>query len=79
MEQPKYAKLLSNPDGILEKQFDLLSTYSLETYYPGTSIPNLPITYYPLHLFSQSSVLRSTKPFNMKTGYDTGSKFIVAK
>lgn len=38
MEQPKYATLLSNPGNILEQHFDLLSTYSLESYHPGYSV-----------------------------------------
>mmetsp|Transcript_15079 Transcript_15079/g.14467 ORF Transcript_15079/g.14467 Transcript_15079/m.14467 type:complete len:263 (-) Transcript_15079:73-861(-) len=71
MEQPKYATLLSNPGNILEQHFDLLSTYSLESYHPGTKIPNLPITYYPLHLLSPNSVLQPSKPFHLKNGYNT--------
>jgi hypothetical protein len=38
----------------------------------GTKIPNLPITYFPLHLLSPDSVLQPPKLFSMKNGYNTG-------
>ena len=72
MEQPKYATILSNPSQL--KQFDLLSTYSMEALYPGTDIPNLPISYYPLHLVSASAVLSQPRSFKEKTGYGTGDR-----
>jgi hypothetical protein len=71
MEQPKYAVVLGNVRQ-LNKRFDLLSTYSQEPVYPGTKIPNLPITYYPLHLVSAQAVLKAPKAFKDKTGYGTG-------
>ena len=72
MEQPKYAPILLNPAGL--KQFDLLSTYSMEPVYPGTTIPNLPISYYPLNLVSASAVLSPPRPFISKTGFGTGNR-----
>jgi hypothetical protein len=71
MEQPKYALVLGNVRQ-LNKRFDLLSTYSLAPVYPGTKIPNLPITYYPLHLVSAQTVLKAPRAFEDKTGYGTG-------
>lgn len=73
MEQPKYATVLGNVRQ-LKKRFDLLSTYSLEPVYPGTKIPNMPITYYPLHLVSAEAVLKEPRAFKDKTGYDTGKR-----
>lgn len=73
MEQPKYATVLGNVRQ-LKKRFNLLSTYSLAPVYPGTQIPNLPITYYPLHLVSAQAVLKAPKAFKDKTGYDTGER-----
>ena len=71
MEQPNYATVLSNPKQL--KMFDLLSTYSLKAHYPGTDIPNLPISYYPLHLVSANAVLMPARSFEEKTGYGTGT------
>ena len=72
LEQPKYAPILLNPSEL--KQFDLLSTYSMEPLYPGTDIPNLPISYFPLHLVSASAVLSAPRPFKDKTGFGTGDR-----
>lgn len=74
MEQPKYAPILLNPAGL--KHFDLLSTYSMEPVYPGTNIPNLPISYYPLNLVSASAVLSPPRPFISKTGFGTGNRLL---
>ena len=71
MEQPKYATILSNKQD-LEKHFDLIATYSLEPYYPGTKIPNLPLTYYPLNILSMEAVLQDPRPFSKKSCYKTG-------
>jgi hypothetical protein len=71
MEQPKYAKYLSDHK-YLEKNFDLISTYVLRNKYPNTNVPNMPITYYPLNILTPQAVLAPPVPFNMKTGYDTG-------
>jgi hypothetical protein len=76
LEQPKYAKVLSNPEAL--KTFDLIATYSLQPTYPGTSIPNLPLTYFPLHILSVNSVMQPPRPFKQKTGYDTGIKDAVS-
>ena len=71
MEQPKYATILNDKID-LQKNFDLLATYSLSTVYPGTNIPNLPLTYFPLNLLAVESVLQPPRPFHKKTGYGTG-------
>lgn len=71
MEQPKYAKILANP-GYLTKNFDLMITYSRRTQYPGTIIPNMPITYWPLNVVAPEYILQPRKPSSEKTGYDTG-------
>ena len=70
MEQPKYAKFLQRTD-YLEKNFDLISTYSMSNIYPGTKVPNLPITYFPLNILSPEAVLQPSRPFKDKNGYGT--------
>lgn len=54
MEQPKYAKILSNTQ-YLNDNFDLVLTYSLSPVYPSTTVPNMPITYYPLNILSPNA------------------------
>jgi len=76
LEQPRYATMLQNKYA-LAKTFDLLATYSLEPKYPGTSIPNLPLTYYPLHILSPTSVLQPPRPYKEKTGYGTGVSVVL--
>lgn len=76
MEQPKYAKYLSNL-AYLQSSFDLMMTYSLNSTYPGTTLPNLPITYFPLNIVSTSAVMQPERPFAEKTGYDTGIEHII--
>ena len=71
MEQPKYAKFLQRTD-YLEENFELISTYSMSSMYPGTKVPNLPITYFPLNILSPESVLQAPRSFKDKTGYKTG-------
>ena len=70
MEQPKYARILSNFDEL--KNFDLLVTYSLHNKYLTTGIPNLPVTYFPLNILRPEAVLKPPKPFKDKNGYGTG-------
>lgn len=70
MEQPKYARFLA--DRIYLKNFDLLLTYSLSSVYPGTKIPNMPITYYPLNIVPVEAILETPLSFGNKTGYGTG-------
>lgn len=69
MEQPKYAPVFADT-AYLQATMHLLVTYSLAAVYPSTSIPNLPITYYPSHILSPSAVL--TAPRAQQTGYSTG-------
>jgi hypothetical protein len=70
MEQPNYAPTLKKLD-YLDKNIDLMVTYSLSPIYPGTTIPNMPITYYPTHIVSTTAVMKEPKPFNKKNGYGT--------
>ena len=70
MEQPKYAKFLQRTD-YLENNFDLISTYSMANTYPGTRVPNLPITYFPLNILSPEAVLQPSRAFKDKNGYGT--------
>jgi hypothetical protein len=71
MEQPLYAPVLQQLD-YLKKNFDLMITYSLENKYPKTTVPNLPITYFPSHIIPVEKILEKGKSFSEKTGYDTG-------
>jgi hypothetical protein len=71
MEQHKYAKILSDLP-LLKRHFDLLATYSLQSHYPGTTVPNLPITYFPLNILSAESVRQPARPFREKDGFGTG-------
>ena len=71
MEQPKYSPVLANLK-YLEANLDLMITYSLRDVYPGTSIPNMPITYFPLHIVSAQAVMQPPRPFTEKSGYNTG-------
>lgn len=70
LEQPGYAHILNDP--IQLKTFDILMTYSLKPFYGNSNIPNMPITYYPLHILSTNAVLQPPRPFQMKSGYNTG-------
>jgi hypothetical protein len=71
MEQPNYAPTLQDLS-YLQKHMNLMVTYSLSTNYPGTKIPNLPISYYPLHILSAQAILKPSRSFTEKTGYGTG-------
>lgn len=71
MEQPRYARFLSDT-AYLQRHFGLIATYSHAAIYPGTSIPNLPLTYFPLNILTPQAVLQPPRPFAQKTGYDSG-------
>jgi hypothetical protein len=71
MEQPKYAKIL-NKIPFVNKNFDLLATYSQSLIYPGSSVPNLPLSYYPLQVYPAEAVLSPPPKFKDKDGYGTG-------
>jgi len=71
MEQPKYARYLADR-AYLQRSFDLLLTYSQASVYPGTTLPNLPLTYYPLNIIPADAILKPAKPMAQKTGYGTG-------
>jgi hypothetical protein len=66
LEQPRYAVLLQDTKAL--SNFDLLATYSQQEYYPGTSIPNLPLSYFPLNIMAIDSILQPPKTFLEKTG-----------
>jgi hypothetical protein len=72
LEQPKYATILQD-FRTLQRDFDLLATYSLQDTYPGTSVPNLPLTYYPLHIIPPKSIQQPPRKFSEKTGFGTGT------
>lgn len=72
MEQPLYAQVLQQID-YLKRNFDFMVTYSLLSIYPGTSLPNLPITYFPTHIIPIEKVMERGLPFREKTGYGTGN------
>jgi hypothetical protein len=76
MEQPLYAPVLQNFD-YLKKNFELMITYSLDSPYPGTTIANLPITYYPSHIVPIDKVLEPGKSYQEKTGFSTGMLLLV--
>jgi hypothetical protein len=71
MEQPMYVPML-NDFPYLKQHFDLLAMYSQEPIYPGSGVPNLPLTYYPLHVYEPTAVLSPIKSFSEKNGYGTG-------
>ena len=76
MEQPKYAPMLANIP-LLQSKFDFTVTYSLKSLYPGTEssskpLPNIPVTYFPLHTMPIEWITRPPRPTIDKTGYDTG-------
>jgi hypothetical protein len=73
MEQPKYSPVLANLK-YLQDNVDLMVTYSLSDIYPGTTVRNMPITYWPLNIVSPQAVLQPTRPFPEKTGYGTGNQ-----
>ena len=52
-------------------------SYSLSSVYPNTDVVNLPITYFPLNIISPDAILHPPRPFNDKTGYDTGMNKII--
>lgn len=70
-----YATMLEN-HAFLKKNFDLLAMYSQETVYPGSGVPNLPMTYYPLHVYPPNAVLSTPKSFAEKNGYGTGVEVV---
>eukprot|EP01034_Spumella_vulgaris_P028549 gene28549-35430_t len=76
MEQPKYAQYLADLK-YLNNNFNLTLTYSLAPIYPGTKVPNLPITYYPLNIVSTQAVMQPMRPFAEKTGYGTGVQVVL--
>lgn len=76
MEQPFYYTILQQL-GYLNQNFDMMVTYSLRSTYPGTNLPNLPITYFPSHIVPVESVLTPGKSFGEKTGYGTGIAIVI--
>lgn len=69
MEQPKYAKILSNIE-YMNKNLDLVLTYSLSSIYPSSTVPNMPITYFPLNILAPNAGKTSISPFTfVQHGY----------
>lgn len=66
LEQPRYATILNDKKAL--SNFDILATYSQSELYPGTTIPNLPLSYFPLNIMSIESILQTPKTFLEKTG-----------
>lgn len=70
MEQPKYVPMMTNPSML--SKFDLVATYSQASTFPRSSVPNLPLSYYPLEVYDANRVMHAPPPFELKTGFDTG-------
>lgn len=70
MEQPLYAPILTDFKALAH--FDVLITYSLRSTFPGTTIPNIPVTYFPLNIVSPNVLSHPPRPFDEKNGYETG-------
>ena len=73
MEQPKYVPMMTNPSML--SKFDLVATYSQASTFPRSSVPNLPLSYYPLEVYDANRVMHAPPPFELKTGFDTGGFF----
>jgi len=76
LEQPRYAKVLSNLE-YLGKSFDLIATYSTQEKYPGTSVPNLHLSYFPLNIVDPLAVMQPPRDFSKKDGYGTGVSVVL--
>jgi hypothetical protein len=76
MEQPAYVPLLTRPL-FLNKHFDLMFTYSQSAVYPQTSVPNLPLSYYPSHVYPPEAVLSPPLPFTEKSGFCSGGYYML--
>ena len=70
LEQPNYAPILNDKEKL--GKFDALATYSMKPLFPGTTITNIPLSYYSLEFMNVSSIFKLPRPFKDKTGYDTG-------
>jgi hypothetical protein len=69
MEQPRYAPVLADLP-YLQRSMHFLITYSLSSVYPGSSLLNVPISYYPSHILTAQAAL--TPPnMSIKDGYGT--------
>ena len=73
MEQPGYTSLgIAQKMAHLRKHFDLTATYNAGSKYPGTSVVNMPLSYYPLNILPVAEVLKPPAlSFAEKNGYDT--------
>ena len=78
MEQPMYATVLQNLKD-LDNNFDLMVTYSWKNKYPGTSVSNLPVTYFPLNIVSPEEVLKGSTlaTYDQRTGFGTGVSTVI--
>ena len=76
MEQPGYAKVLSDRKDLMEN-FQLMVTYSWENTFPGTKLPNMRLSYYPLNILPVSEVMKpSALNFTAKNGFGTGVQVV---
>ena len=71
-EQPQYTPLM-NDVVYLNENFQMMITYSFAKLYPRTSVQNIPMSYFPLELFSPYDVLKTPVPFEYKTGFGSSN------
>ena len=71
-EQPQYTPLM-NDVAYLSANFQMMITYSFAKNYPRTSVQNIPMSYFPLELFSPHDVLKTTIPFRNKTAFGSSN------
>jgi hypothetical protein len=72
LEQPKYTPLIED-FAYLKSHFDLIMTYATSKMYAQTGIAHIPVSYFPLEIYSPQRLLTPPpKSFSEKTGYGTG-------
>lgn len=76
LEQPKYAQILQDLQ-YLDKSFDLLATYSTQEIYPGTKVPNMHLSYFPLNIIDPLAVMQPARDFKEKDGFGTGVSVVL--
>lgn len=75
LEQGEYAPLLMD-HSYLKSNFDATMTYSMNKSYASTGIDNVPLTYFPLELFSPQDILKPEVSFRQKTGFDSNVSLV---
>ena len=73
MEQPGYTSLgITQKMSNLRRNFDLTATYNRGMKYPGTRVPNMPLSYYPLNVLPVDAIMKPPLlSFTEKNGYGT--------